>query len=170
MYENVSDILNDNWRFDLPSLTLEEPKQIQFSHEFISDELSHTVNHSYTVLFIWVSILTVSVIALGILLVMGNMGQSGQARGFSAVPFMVLFFPGNVFCIGETDRTVTFKSYMWQIIETLQITNVVVNAVILVFVVSVLVILYKGLKNIRLINRMLRAWDNGEDLLISRGY
>lgn len=169
---NSSEIINKAGKISVPTLSVEPPSLLQFSSAFISEQLAHQVDYTSTLLYIWLSVLTVIVIGLGALIIMKNQSSSSHnGRGaFNLVPFMVLFYPGGVFGSSDIDTNVTFKDYMWKILQTLEIINVVTNAFIAIFVLSILVILWKGLRNLKLVNRMVRAWDNGDDIVLNKAY
>lgn len=160
---NLSEVLNEKWQFQVPSITVEAPKKIQFSSAFIREQMQHKVSRSSTIFYTGIAVLGGALLALGFVVYMKLQTQNNRevGNGFNLVPLMVLFLPGSVICT-DYDDDMPVKPSMWSILEKLEISNVVVNGIVIVFLVYVLVVMFNALKTLRLANRILRAVNNGE--------
>lgn len=160
---NLSEFLNKKWEFQVPVLNVEPPKKIQFSPSFIRNQIQQKVNRNSTVFYVGMALLGGAILALGFVVYtkLQTGSNNGGGNGFNLVPLIVIFFPGNVLCDDDSDD-ISVQPSMWSILEKLEIGNVIVNGIVVVFLVYMLVILFKSLKTLRFANRMLRAFNNGE--------
>jgi len=138
--ENVSEIVDWNWRQKLPVIEINPPKKMDEDLSLFDFDMTASVSDPGPLLLIWCVALTLAVVLLFYVQFCGSSGQMTAFKKVGAFLLVTLLNPAGASTIETPEDKKTVTSAIWSILKMMELGNVLL--VVLICAISFVLLIF----------------------------